>query len=84
VVAWWKVLAKREMTVERRQARVKQVPASAGGTVRAHTVSYRASKSTLAVAVASLVVLALYCFVAGADVCPIHHVRPLRQSVQVP
>jgi hypothetical protein len=64
------------MTVERRQARASKRP-SAGGTVRAYRI-VSLPKSTLADAVASLVVFALYCFVAGVDACPIHHVRPLR------
>jgi hypothetical protein len=59
--------------VERRQARSTS-GASAGGSVRS---AYRIA-STLVDAIASLVVLALYCFVAGVDACPIHHVRPLR------
>jgi hypothetical protein len=67
------------MTVERRQARASKRPHRRPGVPCAHTVSHHLlPKSTLADAVASLVVLALYCFVAGVDACPIHHVRTLR------
>ena len=59
--------------VERRQARSTS-GASAGGSVRS---AYHRIASTLVDAIASLVVLALYRFVAGVDACPIHHVRPL-------
>ena len=62
--------------VERRQVRESERRgASAGGPVRAYRI---VSHLTRYLAVASCLVFALYCFVAGVDACPIHHVRPLR------
>lgn len=81
-VAWRKVLATREMmrwSVVRSERESKR---RLGRESRAR-IPYRIS-STPYLAVASSLVFALYCFVAGVDACPIHHVWPLRESVKVP